>query len=313
MRAQLETILRELLHDTNNMITAADANITMFESIYLGTPNQSGIFMLYTSHAKKELTTTARGVADLQRKIHTEQGLAAAGQYSQMQPLAEYSPPIACVRTNAITVKEFLRSAVSMHALNDNILYEEAKEHLDGALMASTQMVTLLTHARRTVLNKETPYIPTRTLIADPINEAVTIYAGCLKNERIGLETVTEMYEGRPREFHFMGDSVRLTQVMINLLSNMKYELRKVKHPEVNIHLAESPDQQGYARISIINNGPRISDTEGIFEPGRSGRNSSGLGLPICRHIVRERFGGRIYAKNSPRGPAFYIELPMIE
>jgi len=67
--------------------------------------------------------------------------------------------------------------------------------------------------------------------------------------------------------------------------------------------------------ISVSDQGPGIPEhlLEQIFEPFYSTRNSSGLGLAICRGIVG-RYEGTLKAENRTRGGArFIVGLPELD
>ena len=106
-------------------------------------------------------------------------------------------------------------------------------------------------------------------------------------------------------------DSGALNQVLLNLSLNAIQAGGK----EVTLKLFYEPSQTenlaGVLRVS--DNGPGIPGNIGerIFEPFYTGRaEGTGLGLPLCRTIVREA-GGRLWLDtNYPGGASFCIELP---
>jgi hypothetical protein len=112
-----------------------------------------------------------------------------------------------------------------------------------------------------------------------------------------------------------LSDRDRLTQVVINLLSNAQKFV-----PEgtgrVDVALVR---QEGQVRVSVTDNGPGIrrEDQELVFEKFRQGGSvltdkphGTGLGLPISRQIV-EYFGGRLWVESEPgAGATFIFTLP---
>ncbi len=115
-----------------------------------------------------------------------------------------------------------------------------------------------------------------------------------------------------------VADAGRLAQVLANLFTNaIKFTPER---GEIRVSLFRSPAIQGWAGISVWNNGEPIaeSDLERIFDKFEQARTKrtrrirgTGLGLAICRSIV-EFHGGRIWAESVPgEGVSFVLVLPL--
>ncbi len=112
------------------------------------------------------------------------------------------------------------------------------------------------------------------------------------------------------------GDEDRLTQVIVNLLSNACKHVPEASG-RVEVVLCCSPDE---VTLSVSDNGPGVppEKREAIFEEFRqvaardgSLRSGTGLGLAICRRIVTH-LGGRIWVDASrEQGSAFHFTLPI--
>jgi hypothetical protein len=112
------------------------------------------------------------------------------------------------------------------------------------------------------------------------------------------------------------GDADRLTQVIVNLLSNaQKFAPGGTGHVCVSLDLGADE-----IIISVADNGPGIPPEkhDEIFEEFRqviakdgSHPPGTGLGLAICRRIV-DHLGGRIWVEGTPPGGAtFRFTLPL--
>jgi signal transduction histidine kinase len=106
------------------------------------------------------------------------------------------------------------------------------------------------------------------------------------------------------------GDARRLTQVVINLVTNaVKYS------PENCLIQASVRQNQTHAMLQVHNDGSVIPPQyrEHIFEPFYrlpSDKQGWGLGLPICKEIV-EGHSGRIWVESSEEaGTTFFVEIP---
>jgi signal transduction histidine kinase len=114
------------------------------------------------------------------------------------------------------------------------------------------------------------------------------------------------------------GDSDRLTQVLINLLSNA-FKFCPDEHGQVAMRMLRREYQ---ARIEVEDNGPGIAPEhiEQIFErfhqisDQQAGKpKGTGLGLPISKRIV-EHHRGRVWVESQlGQGACFIVELPLNE
>lgn len=110
-------------------------------------------------------------------------------------------------------------------------------------------------------------------------------------------------------------DPDRLTQVMLNMLSNAAKFVPN-GHGRVSVRL-NLIDQQ--AVVEVQDNGPGVpvEEQQLVFEKFRQGGDrlnrpqGTGLGLPISRQII-EHFGGRMWLKSTPgQGACFSFSLPL--
>jgi len=112
-----------------------------------------------------------------------------------------------------------------------------------------------------------------------------------------------------------LGDRDRLTQVMINLLSNAQ-KFVAARSGRVRVRVRREGE---LVRVLVADNGPGVpeEERETIFEKFRQGGSvltdkphGTGLGLPISRQIV-EYFGGSLWVEADPGGgAAFVFTLP---
>jgi signal transduction histidine kinase len=109
-------------------------------------------------------------------------------------------------------------------------------------------------------------------------------------------------------------DPDRLTQVLLNLLSNAaKFMPREGGRVDLRL----TADDEG-VHVEVQDNGPGVPVEQQslVFEKFRQGGDASnrppgtGLGLPISRQIV-EHFGGRMWLRSEPgQGACFGFDLP---
>jgi signal transduction histidine kinase len=146
--------------------------------------------------------------------------------------------------------------------------------------------------------------------VAEVIELAGTATASLFESK--GLTWVKEVPSGLPQ---VMGDSDRLEQVVINLISNA------VKFSDAGSITCRAQLQGSQIVISVSDEGMGIAESDHslVFEKFQQVGNSmtnkpkgTGLGLPISKEIV-EYHGGRIWLESQVgKGSTFFFSLPLM-
>lgn len=145
-----------------------------------------------------------------------------------------------------------------------------------------------------------------RTLVADAVKATAE-----LARTR-GAEIVLTAPDAVPS---VKADPDRLTQVMLNLISNAA-KFVPAQGGRIDVRL--SADADGL-EVQVEDNGPGVppADRDTIFEKFRQGGDAlnrppgTGLGLPISRRIV-DHFGGKIWLdQREGKGACFAFRLPL--
>jgi C4-dicarboxylate-specific signal transduction histidine kinase len=144
--------------------------------------------------------------------------------------------------------------------------------------------------------------------INDAIREALSLAQGQIAKH--GVSVRTGLAEGLPLA---RGDWVQLQQVVLNLVVNaveaMSMNGGHVRHLLVGTARA-TPDG---AQVTVQDSGPGVdqADLERVFDAFyTTKREGLGMGLAICRSIIRAH-GGRLWVTRSvPRGAVFQFTLP---
>jgi C4-dicarboxylate-specific signal transduction histidine kinase len=106
-------------------------------------------------------------------------------------------------------------------------------------------------------------------------------------------------------------DPVQLQQVILNLVVNAAQAMRTVQPRVLKIQTSRSVSGMVHGTIEDSGIGISAADRERIFDPLFTTRSGGmGMGLSICRSIIRNH-GGRIWVAPAPsRGAIFQFELP---
>ena len=102
------------------------------------------------------------------------------------------------------------------------------------------------------------------------------------------------------------GGEVRLTQVVVNLITNAADAMSGRAEKGIRLTVAAEPEPF----IQVEDTGPGIEDPDRIFEPFYSTKTvgdgeGTGLGLSISYGLVQS-FGGNISGENAPDGGAIF-------
>jgi two-component system, LuxR family, sensor kinase FixL len=124
----------------------------------------------------------------------------------------------------------------------------------------------------------------------------------------INLNRISLRSDLQPDLVNVRGDRVHLQQVLLNLITNSLEAMKGRSPGTLTIRsIMASPD---LVTVSVSDSGTGI-DPDHVFKPFYTTKKDGlGMGLCICRSIIKEH-GGRIWAENNPTGgAAFSFELP---
>ncbi|WP_339459806.1 CHASE domain-containing protein [Pseudomonas sp. EA_105y_Pfl2_R69] len=146
------------------------------------------------------------------------------------------------------------------------------------------------------------------------LHEALAHNRGYADSFAVGLQLDDS---GLPEQTLIAGDSLRLQQVLSNLISNAVKFSTAQDRVEISAALVD-----GHVRVQVRDHGPGISEEfrTRIFQKfaqadGSDGRRhgGTGLGLSICKTLI-ERMHGQIgYSSVVGQGSTFYFTLPVQE
>jgi signal transduction histidine kinase len=176
------------------------------------------------------------------------------------------------------------RGAIWMHELVENVLYSAALK--EGQLRVHPQPLDLRSAVEET-----------RTLVEPLLSE---------KNQRLNIRADRML----PL---VLGDPQRISQVLVNLLSNA----HKYADPGSAIDVVLQV-RRGRVRVSVSDKGPGIAaDVKRTMfraydRAGRVDGRGLGIGLWVVRQIVSAH-GGRVGVMNRPTGgTTFWFNLPVM-
>ena len=141
--------------------------------------------------------------------------------------------------------------------------------------------------------------------ISNIVNDIAMHYIDEIKNSKVKINLSLQ------KNINFNGLPDRIAQILINLIENAI----SFSHPRGTINISLSKRWRKQLILIVEDSGPGVPNNmkELIFErffTSRSGhsvvKNSSGLGLFMCREIV-EAHGGKIHVETSKLGGAKFV------
>ena len=107
-------------------------------------------------------------------------------------------------------------------------------------------------------------------------------------------------------------DSARIRQVLINLIQNAADALEKSATPKITVKIFL---KNNYACVSVADNGIGIPKElqRKIFDPlfTTKGENGLGLGLDICKRLIKAHHGELICSSQESVGTTFTMMIPL--
>jgi PAS domain S-box-containing protein len=157
-------------------------------------------------------------------------------------------------------------------------------------------------------------YPPERQLVRlnDIARDAAELLAYHLRVD--GIEVKLDLEEGLPV---LWADPHQLHQVVVNLITNARDELRKAPTLRRLTLRTRADKARGRVAVDVEDTGPGVSEEirDRIFEPFFTTKpvgQGTGLGLSLCHGIV-EGHGGMLSLVSEPgAGAIFRVELPVV-
>ncbi|UVE18071.1 ATP-binding protein [Pseudomonas sp. LS44] len=237
-----------------------------------------------------ERLKTEASLQSVQQELVQANRLAILGQVAA-GVAHEINQPVAAIRSYADNARTFLS--------RDN--GEQAARNLEQ-IASLTERIGTITDELRNFSRKGRREIEPIRLVE--VIDGALLLLGSRFRQRYGRIEVAMP----PAELRVMGTSIRLEQVLINLLQNGLEAVES--HPDGRIEVSVSEQDERVALI-VSDNGAGIPAAilAALFTPFNTSKEGGlGLGLVICKDIVSE-FGGRIEVASSAAGSRFTVYL----
>ncbi len=183
----------------------------------------------------------------------------------------------------------------------------EAKEALEGVIEEGKRASEVIGRIRAFLKNRRPDYVATDINAA--IREVLALTRHALHGRNVTVET------SLPREVpKVLGDRVQLQQVIMNLVINGADAMNAVTGRPRILRIGSHVNGADHVVITVGDSGTGIDETvrSRVFDPLFTTKsNGMGMGLPICRSIVRAHGGELWAAQAQPHGTEFRFTVPI--
>ncbi len=190
-------------------------------------------------------------------------------------------------------------------------LGQEDREELETAVQHIIKQVKRCRKITQQLLSYVRDSEPARSSldIHKLLKETVAFLNPELKFEEI--DVVFNLMEG---PLLMDSDKQMLEQVLVNLISNAVYALKEKEGKGGRIELETARDGS-MMEIRISDTGTGISEEDqdkmfNLFFTTKPTGKGTGLGLPICRNIIRKLGGSISFETEKGQGTTFFVRLP---
>jgi PAS domain S-box-containing protein len=182
---------------------------------------------------------------------------------------------------------------------------DEVGEILSQLQSASNRIESVV----RRVLDFSRPSEPhfVRANINYPIREAFDLSSATLK--KTGIDTVILLSPNLPL---CNVDSSRITQVILNLITNAAEAMRNIDKQRI-IEITTT-SEEGFVAVTISDSGPGVPNhlRRKVFDPFFTTKDgSTGIGLSLSHRIVSDHGGSLTISDSKWGGAAFTLKIPV--
>jgi PAS domain S-box-containing protein len=186
-------------------------------------------------------------------------------------------------------------------------------EELPQSLSESLEGIDQVAHIVRSM--KEFSHPGTTTKVAIDINHAINSTITVSRNEWKHVATLeTDLARDLPSVAGYPSD---INQVLLNLIVNAAHAVGSAKSGRLGVIRVSTRRDGDFVEIRVSDSGPGVPEEirSKIFDPFFTTKEigkGTGQGLSICRNVVVNKHGGRIYLDETITvGATFVVHLPI--
>ena len=266
--------------------------------LLVGTSSAAAWWQLHRKHHRQ--------LAELERERKQQADLAHAGRVALLGELSaslahELNQPLAAILSNAQAGLRFLA--------DDALDVNEVRASLKDIAEADRRAGEII-RRMRAMMKKGEAQMELRDINADIEQVLVLLHSDLVARNVVAA---TQLLPGLP-PVH--GDHIQLQQVLLNLIINGCDAMHDTPPDERRLLITTKRAADDMVQVSVADRGAGVAPQvfEQIFSAFYSTKsNGLGMGLAICRAIIKAH-GGLLWAENNPdRGATFHFTLRLGE
>ncbi len=299
-----------------NLVFYVTSTTTWDGSILFSLLLKSGLFVFAAGathrladrhrQARERIDTQRQDLESLSEKV--EQQEVDLANVSRMVDIAEMTSGVAHDLNNPITVIVGSAKLLLEEGSLLPVAFRPDIERIERAAQLCQTISTNLLHFARDNKFQLTPLNAN-----DVVKSTLTIYQKTLEQD--GIIVQTDLQPDIPL---VEASASHLERVLLNLFSNARSSMRNggLLRIRTQSQAPRSEGRIGWVQLTVDDSGAGLSPEAMIhlFKPFHTtkGSEGTGLGLYLCREIVK-RHNGTLTAENCPQGGArFVVSLPAI-
>ena len=264
----------------------------------------AAMVLLLQSATIAALVVQMRGRKRAAKELETGQlALAHAARSSQLGQLSgaiahELNQPLTAILSNAEAGARLLQA--------DPPDLAEISEILSDIAADDRRAAEIIVQLRRMMKEGEVIFSPI------DLNEVVVATLSLANSELIARQSAVEFRRGQPN-VPVLGNMTQLQQVVLNLLMNAAEAMKDLPPAQRRIRCETRVLGDRRRTLSVSDNGPGVSAEAAAdaFKPFVTSRpDGLGLGLSICRSIVRAHGGTLDFDPDAQGGARIVLVLP---
>jgi len=225
---------------------------------------------------------------------------------SKLASLGEIATGVAHEINQPLSFIKIIFEATLKDLKDGRLELEELKEDSRESLKQISRITSIINHLRTFGRSDDAAminYVNMREVINNTF---------ILMGQRLRLQNVRHTINIDPDLPQLLGSSVRIEQVLINLLQNSADALKECKDPKIQIDISRQDDN---IQIIFTDNGKGIPAeiSENIFDPFFTTKEvgkGTGLGLSVTYGIIKDHNGSIELTSSTPGQTSFLITLP---